>query len=510
MAAVAGIGSANTAPIRIAQEAREELVKLQTTINRTAISCIQNGIFAKVWHGLSRRPLAMPVTSRSGRDVHARTNPRSRDPFDAGHEPPRRRGRRPVRHPAILACVGGRSPGLPDVLNSIRAKVTATALAVIVVATVINAVVGGAMFTDVYASALQSRAVAIGRSLGVQLQRMLTLDIQARQIAGIDQQLRDAIDAHEGVAGIAVVGADGETVFWVDHGTPIPRPDVVDITRALESRTPVPAQPGASPWQLLPCHRSSRRQRRLQGDRRQHSSPDDRRRTGRARHVLARLRPGRRCGGDSAPVVDGRDPDRQAARPAAVGDPHRGRGRRGGRVPGPGDVFRRGRCHRPGLQRDARRRCRRAGGAAREVGGAGAPAAGTAGVPWPGAAIPGSRGFPGAAGAPGRGAVGSRPGPGGSARRGGSGEPGKDAIPGDDEPRDPYADERCAGHDRPAAGRHLDRRPAPPRPDGARIGRHAAHGDQRHSRLFQARGRQRRAGSGGLRPRPGHRGRLRS
>ena len=83
--------------------------------------------------------------------------------------------------------------------NSIRAKVTATALAVIVVATAINAGVGGAMFTDAYASALQSRAVAIGQSLGVQLQRMLASEqaaCHARQVDRNAQLLDRGCDLH--------------------------------------------------------------------------------------------------------------------------------------------------------------------------------------------------------------------------------------------------------------------------------------------------------------------------
>ena len=73
----------------------------------------------------------------------------------------------------------------------------------------------------------------------------------------------------------------------------------------------------------------------------------------------------------------------------------------------------------------------------------------------------------------------------------GSREPGQERVPGQHEPRDPHADERHHRHDR-AGARHRRSRPSSASTSSIvqELGRRAADGDQRHSRLLEDRSRQ--------------------
>lgn len=127
--------------------------------------------------------------------------------------------------------------------SSIRAKLTAAVVTVIVLAVVANTIVGHEVLTEGYAKALQSQAVAVGRSVRIQFERIQARGNGLDDLTGFDTQLQEVIAAHPDIAGVKVVDAAGLAVFAADRGSPVPRPRAADVRRAIESGAPVLLRP---------------------------------------------------------------------------------------------------------------------------------------------------------------------------------------------------------------------------------------------------------------------------
>ena len=130
------------------------------------------------------------------------------------------------------------------VLNSVRTKIAAAALALIVLAITINALFSAYTFSQHYAQALQSQAVAIGQGVRAQLERILELGIHLDELVGFEVQAREALDADSNTASIAVIDVAGDVRFSADRDGPVRPPRQTDIAEVLasgESRVVEPA-----------------------------------------------------------------------------------------------------------------------------------------------------------------------------------------------------------------------------------------------------------------------------
>ncbi|WP_088278947.1 EAL domain-containing protein [Ideonella sp. A 288] len=91
---------------------------------------------------------------------------------------------------------------------------------ILVIATVVMLCAIGAVitsttreFTQAYESALQSRALAIGKGLQTQLERLLQFGIAIDDLSGFDEQCQQVIDTYPGIESAMVVVRDGRVLF---------------------------------------------------------------------------------------------------------------------------------------------------------------------------------------------------------------------------------------------------------------------------------------------------------
>jgi PAS domain S-box-containing protein len=118
---------------------------------------------------------------------------------------------------------------------SIRARVTTIALAVLCLSIAVVIAATGYVFRDAYTHALQTRSIAIGNSLKVQLDRLLHLGIPVEQLIGFEAQCREAVLENPGIAYALVTTPDGRILF---HSDPAGGPDNI-VDAALLSALPV-------------------------------------------------------------------------------------------------------------------------------------------------------------------------------------------------------------------------------------------------------------------------------
>lgn len=131
------------------------------------------------------------------------------------------------------------------VFTSIRTKIAATALALIVLAIITNALFSAYTFSQHYAQALQSQAVATGQNVRAQLERILLLGIGLDGLVGFETRAREALVAYPSAESVAVVDALGNVRFSVDRGEPVQPPRQSDIETALASGEPDVVEPAS-------------------------------------------------------------------------------------------------------------------------------------------------------------------------------------------------------------------------------------------------------------------------
>src|SRR5262245_6257516 len=71
----------------------------------------------------------------------------------------------------------------------------------------------GIVFAERYAQALESRSLAVAKSLKLQLERVLALGIQVPNLTGFDVQCREAVNAYQGISHVFVAAPDGNVLF---------------------------------------------------------------------------------------------------------------------------------------------------------------------------------------------------------------------------------------------------------------------------------------------------------
>jgi PAS domain S-box-containing protein len=105
---------------------------------------------------------------------------------------------------------------------NLRAKILLIAVGVTMVGMAIVFSASSQLISRSYISALQSRSVAIGQGLKLQLDRIQMLGISVDNLAGFEKQCREVVDTYDGIEFAAVVGRDGTILFHSDpsrHGS---------------------------------------------------------------------------------------------------------------------------------------------------------------------------------------------------------------------------------------------------------------------------------------------------
>lgn len=97
--------------------------------------------------------------------------------------------------------------------RSIRSKILAVAGGVILIAVSASGLLSGYFFSARYSEALQSNAVAIGRTLQLQLERLLDLGIPLNELVGFDEQCEELRRKHEEVGYVLVLDREGRILF---------------------------------------------------------------------------------------------------------------------------------------------------------------------------------------------------------------------------------------------------------------------------------------------------------
>jgi signal transduction histidine kinase len=94
-----------------------------------------------------------------------------------------------------------------------------------------------------YVAALQSRSVAIGQSLTLQLDRIQSLGIGLENLAGFDKQCREVVETYDGIEFAAIAGRDGTILFHSDPS----RHDHLEFAERYSSDEVIRAPPRATP-----------------------------------------------------------------------------------------------------------------------------------------------------------------------------------------------------------------------------------------------------------------------
>jgi two-component sensor histidine kinase/HAMP domain-containing protein len=102
-----------------------------------------------------------------------------------------------------------------------------------------NTLTSGYVFAREYSNALQSKALVIGQSLKLELDRLLKLEIALNDIVGFESQCQDIVNSYEEITYAMVVDTEGLILFHnspSQHGITLTDPAIVSaIQRAEET-----------------------------------------------------------------------------------------------------------------------------------------------------------------------------------------------------------------------------------------------------------------------------------
>ncbi len=103
----------------------------------------------------------------------------------------------------------------------LRTKILLIAVGVTVFGMAVVFSASSQLISRSYVSALQSRSVAIGQGLKLQLDRIQMLGVGLDNLAGFEKQCREVVDTYDGIEFAAIAGRDGTILFHSDpsrHG----------------------------------------------------------------------------------------------------------------------------------------------------------------------------------------------------------------------------------------------------------------------------------------------------
>jgi signal transduction histidine kinase/DNA-binding response OmpR family regulator len=98
----------------------------------------------------------------------------------------------------------------------LKARVVLIVSGVMLVATGALMTSAGYIFDREYRTALESRSLAIGKGVKIQLERVLQFGIALESLSGFDKQCREAAQAYEGISAVLVADREGRILFHSD------------------------------------------------------------------------------------------------------------------------------------------------------------------------------------------------------------------------------------------------------------------------------------------------------
>jgi signal transduction histidine kinase/CheY-like chemotaxis protein len=98
----------------------------------------------------------------------------------------------------------------------IKTKIVLIAGGVVLAAMAAIMASAGYLFEREHSGALLSRSLAIGKSLKIQLERVLQLGIRVEDLSGFEEQCREAVQAYSGLSAVLVADQDGRVLFHSD------------------------------------------------------------------------------------------------------------------------------------------------------------------------------------------------------------------------------------------------------------------------------------------------------
>jgi PAS domain S-box-containing protein len=123
----------------------------------------------------------------------------------------------------------------------LRAKILLIAVGVTLVGMVIVFSASSQLISRSYVSALQSRSVAIGQGLKLQLDRIQMLGVGLDNLAGFEKQCREVVDTYDGIEFAAIAGRDGTILFHSDPSRHGKRLTEESILKLLAGESPAAA-----------------------------------------------------------------------------------------------------------------------------------------------------------------------------------------------------------------------------------------------------------------------------
>ena len=117
----------------------------------------------------------------------------------------------------------------------LRTKILLIAVGVTVVGMAIVFSASSQLISRSYTSALQSRSVAIGQGLKLQLDRIQMLGVSLDNLAGFEKQCREVVDTYDGIEFAAIAGRDGSILFHSDparHGSRLTEEAILKLLSA--------------------------------------------------------------------------------------------------------------------------------------------------------------------------------------------------------------------------------------------------------------------------------------
>jgi PAS domain S-box-containing protein len=114
----------------------------------------------------------------------------------------------------------------------LRTKILLIAVGVTLVGMGIVFSASSQLISRSYVAALQSRSVAIGQGLKLQLDRIQILGVGLDHLAGFEKQCREVVDTYDGIEFAAIAGRDGTILFHSDpsrHGKRLSEQSILDL-----------------------------------------------------------------------------------------------------------------------------------------------------------------------------------------------------------------------------------------------------------------------------------------
>jgi diguanylate cyclase (GGDEF)-like protein len=123
------------------------------------------------------------------------------------------------------------------VAPGLRGKIALVSAAVMLAVMMAISTAGAWFFSVEYGAALESRSLAIAKSLKVQLDRLLQFGLDVDSLVGFEEQCEEIVRTYSGVEEAMVIGRDGTILFHSDRSRIGRRIDDASLASAIGGRT---------------------------------------------------------------------------------------------------------------------------------------------------------------------------------------------------------------------------------------------------------------------------------